>query len=146
MKICIPIREKSLFQAQKQVKRALRKTSKMTGIYFEIWLDFLEKSDFKALFKAAKKPVIAVCRSQAEKGSFFGFEAERVALLQKAAESGASYIDIGAQTAPSFIRRIVETCRKNSAVLIISSHIWDKTPPLSELLALDARLRKMGAD
>jgi len=145
MKICIPIREKNLKRAKKQVKKAQKYAD-----YVEIWLDSFGKetseANLKKLIKSSRKPVLAVCRTSFEKGVFKGNEQERITVLQKAVLCGAKFVDCGIQTDQKLIKVLRQTCRKNGAQLIISRHIWDKTPPLSQLLKILQKAEKLGAN
>ena len=145
MKICVPIRQKTLVETEKQIKKSQKHAD-----FIEIWLDsFGEKvslSDLKNLIKSSKKPIIAVCRASNEKGGFWGSEMERLGVLQKAVLCGAKLVDCGIQTDKKLIKILWQTCKKSGAQLIISKHIWNKTPPLSELLKIVQKGEKLSAD
>lgn len=145
MKICIPIREKSLERAKKQVKRARKQAD-----FIEIWLDSfgakISQADLKKLIKSSRKPVIAVCRGVLEKGAFRDSEQERIGILEKAVLCGAKFVDCGIQTDQKLIKQLKQTCKENGAKLIISKHIWNKTPPLSQLVKILQKADKLGAD
>lgn len=140
MRICIPIRENSW----KNLKRKLAAAKKYADL-IEIWLGN-QKLDFRELIKIAGKPIIAVVRGRAERGSFMGAETERIDLLKKALHAGAKFVDIDIQTAPRLIRELSKTCRDNNTKLIISKHFWNLTPGLSELLEISKRAEALGAD
>ena len=57
--------------------------------------------DVAAIVGACDLDVIATCRPVREGGKFDGTEAERLAILQAAADAGASYIDVEADVPPS---------------------------------------------
>lgn len=149
MKICIPIREKTLAKTQKQVRKASRHAD-----IIEIWLDSFSaqnpKSNLKNLFKLAKKPVIAVCRTAKEKGSFQGTEKQRIERLSLGLRAGAKFVDIDIHTKPKFIRQLRAVCQKYRAKLIISVHIWKNTlgraADIEKLEKLALKAKKLGAD
>ncbi|MBI2638682.1 type I 3-dehydroquinate dehydratase [Candidatus Peregrinibacteria bacterium] len=145
VKICIPIRKKSLQKAEKQVKRAAEQAD-----FIEIWLDSFAgqnlESNLKNLIKTAKKPVIAVCRNAKEKGSFRGTEKQRVERLFLSLRAGAKFIDVGIHTRPNFIKKLKTACRKYRAKLIISVHIWKNMLDIEKLEKLALKAKKLGAN
>lgn len=153
MNICIPICAGNLQEAEKQVKRAtflLKSVSKKTDVFFEIWLDRLVGSDFMAnlrkLIKFCKVPVIVVCRGKIEAGDFKGSESQRTEILKNAVLAGAKMIDCGIETDGELMGNLKNVCRKHGAKLIISKHIWDKTPELGDLLKIFKSAKGLGAD
>jgi 3-dehydroquinate dehydratase type I len=144
MKICVPIREKTLEKAQKQVRKAFRHAD-----FLEIWLDtFQEKNlefNLKKVVKLARKPVIAVCRVSKEKGGFRGTEQERVARLLSGLRAGAKFIDIGIHTNPKLIHILKTACRNHRAKLIVSVHMWKGAVTLEQLEKLALKAKKAGA-
>ncbi|MEK7171471.1 MAG: type I 3-dehydroquinate dehydratase [Patescibacteria group bacterium] len=153
MRICIPIRVKSLKEAEKQVKNAillLKSVPQKPEILFEIWLDRFCGSDFEAnlrkLIKNCKAPVIAVCRGKIERGDFKGSEKERIEILKNAVLAGAKMVDCGIRTDKKLVGDLKKVCRKHGAKLIISKHIWDKTPELPDLLKIFKSAKALGAD
>lgn len=145
MKICIPIREKTLQKAQQQVRKAAKHTD-----FIEIWMDSFPvenlKLNLKKLIKMAQKPVIVVCRATQEKGGFRSSEKQRVERLALAIQAGAKFIDVGLHTEPKLIKRLKGECRKHHAKLIVSAHIWKNTPEMGGLEKLLLRAKKLGAD
>lgn len=141
MRVCVPIRENGLAKAKKQIMRANRRAD-----LIEIWLDKIPAGNVCAVIKISKRPVIAVCRAKAEKGSFRGSEAARMQMLERAVFAGAQFVDVGIQTAPNLIKNLKKVCVARGAKLIISKHFWDSTPELSSLLLFFKKARKLGAD
>lgn len=148
MRICIPIRAKSLKEAEKQVKKALKMVEggrvfgQKTEILFEIWLD----KNLRKLIKFCKAPVIAVCRGKIERGDFKGSEKERIEILKNAVLAGAKMVDCGIQTDKNLVRDLKKVCKRYGAKLIISKHIWDTTPELPDLLKIFKSAKALGAD
>lgn len=144
MRICIPIREKSLKRAKEQVRKALFRLPKDCEVLFEIWLDKFGattgEADLKELFDISKHKVIVVCKSPYERGDFKGSEQERIGVLEKASSSGADFVDVGIHTD----ERLLQKLQKGG--LIVSAHIWDKTPKLEDLIKLFNKAKKHGAD
>lgn len=89
------------------------------------------------------KPWIACNRSADEGGGWEGNEARRIEKLLQAVELGASIVDIELRT--KNLENIVQIIKKRTKCLL-SSHDFEKTPPLSELKQVVSRQLKAGAD
>ena len=139
VKICIPIRKSNRQKAKQQVKKASKYAD-----FVEIWLDSIK--DDKLLFRATTKPIIAVCRAGFEHGNFKGSEKERIDVLKQAVAEGARFVDVGIHTNKKLIADLKKTCKKHGAKLIVSFHVWDKTPELKILLKEVGRANRLGAD
>ncbi len=113
---CQPLQEKTIESIEKKI-------SDKADIV-EIWLDHLEKIDFKDLKnlkKRVKKPFLYVCKSKREKGKFSGTEKARIEIL---ANSEGDYIDVDIKTSAELITKLARKSKK----LIISYHNFEKTP------------------
>lgn len=141
MKICVCIRKHSVQEAAFSIKKAQK-----CADFVEIWFDKLKIRDFEKLIKLSTKPVIAVCRGAAEKGSFKGSEAARVRILKEAVKAGAKFVDIGAHTNRRLLNVLKLACKKFGARVIVSHHFWNKTPDLNALLKFIKKARMLGAD
>src|SRR5688572_6101516 len=60
----------------------------------ELRLDLMDRPDPDAALAGRTRPVIATCRAAWEGGRFQGSEAERLAILTRALDLGADYIDL----------------------------------------------------
>src|SRR5688572_10495079 len=60
----------------------------------ELRLDLMDRPDPDAALAGRTRPVIATCRAAWEGGRFRGSEAERLAILTRALDLGAEYIDL----------------------------------------------------
>lgn len=102
----------------------------------ELRLDAMDERDLERLLASPPCPVIVTCRPVREGGLWDGPENERLALLRRAADLGADYVDVEhdaiAALGPVAARRIV------------SFHDPEGTP--DDLPALHARLAATGAD
>lgn len=139
MKICVPIKEKSLKKCLKSIEIA----SKNADI-LEIWLDNLEKADYSCIIKGLKKPVLVVNKSKEEKGDFKGSDNERVECLIEALKYKPKYLDIGINTDIELINEIFN--RKKRTELIISYHNYEMTPEWSEMQRICELMVGLGAD
>ncbi|MCP4365710.1 MAG: shikimate dehydrogenase [Planctomycetes bacterium] len=123
----------------------MRSASELADIdVVELRLDYINNiriPDVEALIKIKEKtiPVIATCRPEREGGRFTGAEADRIALLEKAAELGAEYVDVEHDAVDKFTRR-------SGTKLIASYHNFTETPSGSELSDLYDKLSSSGAD
>lgn len=137
----MPIRE---FNGSNTVKKL--KKAQLRADLVEVWLDKLSSADIQKVIKLAKKPLIGVCRSAGEKGSFRGEEGERIQVLINSAEAGFEYIDCGLNTQIALIKKLSAKCKKSKTKLIISAHFWDETPNLDDLLEMAKKAQNLGAD
>lgn len=97
---------------------------------FELRLDYFNTLDFPKISKLLNKPCIITLRSRLEGGKFHGSEEERRHLLEKLAELKPAYIDLESTLPPSFVEKIA-----SHAKVILSIHLFDKTPDLETLFA-----------
>jgi len=105
----------------------------------ELRLDFLEElteSILEELIGACAKPVIATFRQKNYGASVE--DTERMFMLVKAVEFGASYIDLDFDSDTDFFQDMAAA--KGNAKIILSCHFFDSTPSLQGLLF---RARKM---
>jgi 3-dehydroquinate dehydratase/shikimate dehydrogenase len=64
------------------------------GDMVELRLDYVKDIDVAGALGGRRKPVIVTCRAAWEGGRFEGDEATRLAILARAIESGAEYVDV----------------------------------------------------
>ncbi|MHC4196734.1 MAG: shikimate dehydrogenase [Planctomycetota bacterium] len=125
----------------------MRSASELVSIdTVELRLDYISNiriSDVAALIKEKTIPVIATCRPEREGGRFTGTEAESIALLEKAAELGAEYVDIEHDVEHDAVDKFT---KKSGTKLIVSYHNFSETPSESELRDLYNKLSSSGAD
>ena len=95
----------------------------------ELRLDYLKSLDisgFKKILKACKKPVIITLRKKSEGGYFCGDENERIAILEKAIDFGANYIDIDYSSNKNSIKNLIK--KNKNTKIIVSCHNFEETP------------------
>ena len=78
--------------ASPDAMRAQRDASRADLV--ELRLDLMDRPDADAALAGRRRPVIATCRASWEGGKFAGSEAERLAVLTRALELGADYVDL----------------------------------------------------
>lgn len=109
--------------------------------FAEIRLDTMKitEEEIEKLF-SLKKRLIATCRSISAGNK------KREAMLKKAIESGASYVDIDVESGESFKKEIVKKANENNCKVIISYHNFKKTPNRAELEHTVRWCSESGAD
>ena len=108
----------------------------------EFRLDYLspppEPGQVAAILDAPGLDVIATCRPLREGGKFDGAEADRLAILQAAADAGATFIDVEAD---------VPSADRPTGAIILSRHDFETCPDdlddqVAEMDASDAAVNK----
>lgn len=133
--ICIPVVAATNADAFALLARAALEPAELYELRLDLWR---EAPDVPALIAAATRRVIATVRSRAQGGEFDGAPEERAALLQRAIDAGAAYVDAEEDVLP-LLRRT------NPRVTIIASwHDFAGCP--ADLRAVAARLAATDAD
>ncbi len=131
--ICVPLMGKTT----EEMLDGARRAAKLGADVVEFRVDYLARPDVEALVAKGPLPEIITCRPVREGGQFAGDEAARVAILQKAIDLGADYVDVEldsvAKVRPEWPTR-----------LIVSVHDFEKTP--DDLAAIHKRIADTGAD
>lgn len=115
----------------------------------EIRLDYLsdpQKVDLKALCRESSLPLLFTNRASFEGGRFRGGEEERIGLLLRAIEAGASFIDIEFATHVALRERIHVTASEYHCKVIVSHHDFSHTPDSATLHHLLSRMEATSAD
>ena len=93
---------------------------------------------------AAVVPVLATVRSRPEGGEWAGSDADRLALYEKvAALVGAVDVELSSS---AILPEVIDAARRHDAVVVVSSHDFERTPPLDELTDRAGRARQAGAE
>ncbi len=129
--ICVPIVGPTMDQALSDLDLC-----QSVADFVEFRLDLFSDFDLPRLIKEAGKPSIVTNRSKMEGGQFRGSEDERIAVLRKAIDQGAQYIDIETSTPGPLLKSVLEN--KGNTQAILSHHDFTRTPddlfPLYELM------------
>lgn len=136
--IAVPIVAESTGEAESQIRQANKKAD-----LIELRLDFLahvNETLLKEMLEKCSKPVIATFRAKHHGASTEA--TERMFLLKKAIQFGAEFIDLDFEEDKGFIPDIAK--HKGRAALIISSHNFEETPPLPELLQRLEEMHSLG--
>jgi len=113
--LCIPITASRMEEALGDMSKASE-----LGDMIELRLDYIEDFDLERLLSQKKKPVIVTYRPERQGGRYVGPEERRIAVLQKACDLGADFVDVEYDC--------VEKLRKGGTRLIISYHNFDGIP------------------
>jgi 3-dehydroquinate dehydratase / shikimate dehydrogenase len=106
----------------------------------ELRLDHLDRPDAEAALAGRRRPVVATCRAAWEGGRFEGSEEDRLAVLSRALELGADYVDLEWRAAAALNRWPVEVRRR----IVLSHHDFDGVPADLEDRVRDMRRHGTG--
>ncbi|MFQ5862182.1 MAG: shikimate dehydrogenase [Candidatus Brocadiales bacterium] len=132
--LCIPITATTT----KEALRDMHSASELADL-LELRLDYIKAPDVETLIERKPRPVIVTCRPEREGGRFTGPEDKRIALLEKAVDLGAEYVDIEHDSA------VGEFVERAGTKVIVSYHNFSETPADTELREIRQRLTDTGA-
>ncbi|NLW51161.1 MAG: shikimate dehydrogenase [Candidatus Brocadiaceae bacterium] len=132
-KLCVPITENDTESALARMRSLPREVD-----IVELRLDMMAGCDPERLLAGRDRCVIVTNRPVREGGACTAPEAQRLALLRRAAEQGAEFVDVELD-AVGALGELPAGCRR-----IVSRHDTQGTP--ADLPALLRRLRDAGAD
>ena len=142
--LCVPIFVHDLAQAQRDIAQAAELGAEM----IELRIDRLTSADqVIELLRLCPLPRIFTCRASWEGGQCELPENERLALLETAARSGATYVDVELEAyrrEPGVETLVRMNPRERRPGLILSSHDFSTRPP--KLLNIVAEMDKSVAD
>ncbi len=137
LRICAIVTGKNL----KEFLANLKKAQKQTDLV-ELRADYIKGfgiDDILKIKKAVKSHSLFTCRKKSEGGHFKGAENERLAILNAALKSGFDFVDIEL----SAIGKI--KIPAGNPGVICSYHDFKKTPSLSQLKSIAAKMEKTPA-
>ena len=137
--ICIPIVAKNTEEALEKIARA----NTLADI-LEIRLDMMDTFDLDKIIQSASKPVLATYRSIREGGQGPADHKTQVRYLLSAIEGGAKLVDVE-RSLPKKWREKISRARRKS-IIIISTHIVDRTPSREALEEIFKKMSATGAD
>jgi 3-dehydroquinate dehydratase/shikimate dehydrogenase len=117
------------------VRRRLRAAAPWADL-LEIRLDRILEPDVEGLVRHCPRPAIATCRRVEDGGAFSGTEATRLGLLRRAADAGATFVDLELD--------VLEGPERVEARILGSLHDLHGMP--DDLEGLAGRIRDAGAD
>lgn len=130
--ICIPITART----ESGMAAMMAQAAPLADV-LELRMDFAPHASLEPLLRNRPCPVIVTCRPAREGGEYAGDETARIALLQKAVDLGAEFVDVELDSAAR-IRRGPHTR------LIVSHHDFTRTP--DHLEEMHRHLIQAGAD
>ncbi|MFH1216218.1 MAG: type I 3-dehydroquinate dehydratase [Pseudomonadota bacterium] len=125
---------------------ALAKESEPVADVIEIRLDSMADPDIPSFLDGLGKPLLFTNRPAWEGGNCTGEEKARIALLKKAAEAGAAYVDIELNADPALATELITTARANNCRTIVSWHDFKCTASRQALSEIFQRQCRSGAD
>mgnify|MGYP002338713533 CR=1 FL=1 len=139
---CCSIIGKSKEKIRKTGKKAVRENAELLEIRLDKMEDF---SNINSLFDF-EIPTIATNRAKREGGHFEGDEEERIEILSKCIDGGASCIDIELSTKDELIEKITQKARDNNCSVILSYHDFEKVPSIENLRKTVGEMEKYDHD
>jgi len=141
--ICLSVKPET-----KEEALSLMKTCAGISGAMELRIDGMAEPGIDGLLPREDLTVIVTNRRRDEGGSFRGTEEARTALLARAVDRGADYIDVESATEEKWLGPIRERIarRFGKTRLILSFHDFSGTPALEKLKETAGRARDRGAD
>jgi 3-dehydroquinate dehydratase type I len=151
MRVCVPVRVNTASEAKQCIGRIHGLAHSRGGrdqvkLLIELWLDRLSNEEIVECICYAKLPILVVCRAPNEKGHFRGSEEARTEKLLTALCAGACFVDCSNEMREVHLKKIVYAARKSGARVILSTHFWNSTPKITELLRIVEKGHRRGAD
>jgi len=138
-KICVSINEKNCFNASERVK----KLEDLKPDFYEIRFDLMEDTrEIELIRKSTDTPLIATNRTR-NRGAP-NCEKKRIDLLTEACLKGFEYIDFDVNNRG--LDKTLNIFRDLGAKLILSSHDFNRTPCLIELIHIMNKQTDLDAD
>jgi len=138
----------SLKPETKEEARSLMRACAGFSRAVELRLDGMAEPGLDGLLPFEGLKVIVTNRRREEGGAFTGTEEARMAVLAKAVDFCADYVDVEVSTEEKRIGDIRERIARRSGQtgLILSFHDFSRTPALEELQRIVRKARDRGAD
>ncbi|HCC55528.1 MAG TPA: type I 3-dehydroquinate dehydratase [Desulfobulbaceae bacterium] len=122
------------------------KESEPVAEVIEIRLDSMANPDIQFFLDNLSRPLLFTNRPAWEGGGYTGEEKDRLALLKKAAESGAAYIDLELNSDPTLATELIAAARANNCQTIVSWHDFKCTASRQALTEVFQRQCRSGAN
>lgn len=131
-----------------EMKLAKSVTADLVDLRLDHLKEFNGEADLAQLLNDRPLPAIVSYRPKWEGGLYEGDESARIAILYKAMELGAEYVDVELKAAPEFVKNQPKSlsgeplpCR-----VIVAYHNFEKTPSLKELVSIVDQIKDVGAN
>jgi 3-dehydroquinate dehydratase type I len=140
-RICVPVTARSPSQAVD----VIRSVQPYAPDLMELRFDYMESpGSLQRIRDSTSLPLIATNRRRDQGGLSSHPEADRVTLLLEACEAGFDYVDLELTT--SSINEVSDEVKSRGAMLIISYHDLNGTPPRKALNQIVREELSAGAD
>ncbi len=136
--LCIPIQARDTNTARHKIVHA--------GAWadlVELRLDRIGRPNVDALVSISEVPVIATVRSREEGGEDARDPVRTADLLLRARSAGAAYVDVEFGLPRDIRRTLLREVGRHRVIL--SCHVTDRTPPMTDLMDLLERMAGEGA-
>lgn len=130
-KICVSVIDESVDNAILTAQTAAH-----IADVIEIRLDMLTKPQVAPFIEKLSTPLLFTNRAAWEGGHCKLPEDQRLALLQDAADLGASYIDVELHTDETLQKKLISAAKEKGAKVIVSWHNFTDTPTTQELISI----------
>jgi 3-dehydroquinate dehydratase/shikimate dehydrogenase len=144
--ICAPLIATTVKEMLFQLQLAKDSGADAAELRVDHIIGFNPEVDLPELLNNRPLPVIVTPRAKFEGGLFEGSEESRQALLQRAYDLGADYIDVELKVAKEFIEKVKSISVKSSTKIIVSNHNWEFTPSQEEIDATIDQMWAAGGD
>ncbi len=139
-KVCVSIARETTAKAI----QAAREVAAAADV-IEIRLDALQDPNPLPFLQTIDKPLLFTNRPLWEGGSFAGSEQERIALLERAIDAAAAYVDIELQTAEAVRDPLIARAKDSRTRVIVSWHDFKTTPSKQALIQILQQQYRSGA-
>lgn len=140
MRICVSLGEPGLSDALEWARKLA-----IQADVIEVRLDLLDEMAVDPFLKAIETPLLFTNRPEWEGGKYLGEEKDRLAPLLKAAQNGASYIDLELRAEQGSWSTLLDACSDTSTRIISSWHDFKTTASETELRTILQKMRDSGA-
>lgn len=143
LRICVSIMAKTTREALVKMEEGF-----VQADILELRIDGIQRINLPRLMKPNKGEILITNRVKEEGGAFTGTEKERVALLLKAVDLGADYVDLELRTEPALIADLLTRIKAHHGQtnLILSYHNHKETQSFEALKQILKKGVNAGAD
>ncbi len=155
-KICIPIIAKNIEELKSAVQEAAACPFTDLVEWRADWYQIFQEEEFSAetLREAmavlrrelGEIPILFTFRSKEEGGEYQLSADEYSRLVKLAVQAGADLVDIELSKGEAVVKNLIEMSHKEGIPVIVSSHDFEKTPPLDIMKERLLQMHEWGAD
>lgn len=149
MKICVPVCAKTLSEALGAVREIRTTPADLIEWRLDYFGEDILGSAQAVLDAAGELPVLCTFRTKAEGGEREIDPEEYFALNEALGALGVMMLDLElmlCEAYPALAERAIAALHERGAVVVLSNHDFEKTPPRAELVDRYKRMRALGGD